>query len=194
YRRRGAISCAGQLANGKTRTGQRCRLLHDGIIMRSYRPSSSRRWAVRGLTFRVSCSICRGTLRRRSRRDPPLIHAAVVPQLPGSLGRIDAGILPPGGFIAYAVHQSVMDSTQRHRELIARLATHGPRLQVAQMMGVGRLAATEEAGLLGDVAKVRLVAITAGSGNRLRALGDARRLMTTGIARACARADCFIAR
>jgi hypothetical protein len=30
-------------------------------------------------------------------------------------------------------------------------------------MGVGWLAATEEAGLLGDVAKVRLVAITAGS-------------------------------
>ena len=131
YRRRGAISCAGQLANGKTRAGRRCRLLHDGIIMRSYRPSSSRRWAVRGLTFRVSCSICRGTLRRRSRRDPPLIHAAVVPQLPGSLGRIDAGIPPPGGFITYAVHQSVMDSTQRHRELIARFATQGPRLQVA---------------------------------------------------------------
>ena len=44
-------------------------------------------------------SICRGTMRRRSRRDPPLIHAAVVPELPGSLGRIDAGILPPGGFV-----------------------------------------------------------------------------------------------
>src|SRR5262245_11540866 len=42
----------------------------------------------------LSGSICRGTLRRWSRRDPPLIHAAVVPELPGSLGRIDAGILP----------------------------------------------------------------------------------------------------
>jgi hypothetical protein len=76
-------------------------------------------------------SICRGTLRRRSGRDPPLIHAAIVPELPGSLGRIDAGILPPGDFIAYAVHQSVMDSTERHRELVARLATQGPRLKVA---------------------------------------------------------------
>src|SRR5262245_45635908 len=156
------------------------------------RPNNTQRQRIR--TPDPSGSICRSILRRRSGRDPPLIHPAVVPELPGSLGRIDASILPPGGFIAYAVHQSMMDSTERHCEFVARLATQGPRLQVAQMVGVGRLAATEEAGLLGDVAKVRLVAITAGSGNRLRALGDARRLMTTGIARACARADCFIAR
>jgi len=70
-------------------------------------------------------------LRRRPGLDPPLIHAAIVPELPGSLGRIDAGILPPDGFIAYAVHQSMMDSTERHRELVARLAAQGPRLQVA---------------------------------------------------------------
>jgi hypothetical protein len=57
-----------------------------------------------------------------SRRDPPLNRAAVVPELPGSLGWIDAGILPPGGFIAYAVHQPMMNSTERHRELVARLA------------------------------------------------------------------------
>jgi hypothetical protein len=48
---------------------------------------------------------------------------------------IDAGILPPGGFIAYAVHQSTMDSRERHRELVARLATQDPRLQVAQVDG-----------------------------------------------------------
>jgi hypothetical protein len=34
------------------------------------------------------------------------------------------------------------------------------------VMGVRWLAATEEAGLLGDIAKVRLVATAAGSGNR----------------------------
>jgi hypothetical protein len=70
-------------------------------------------------------------LRRRPGRDPPLIDAAVVPELSGSLGRIDAGILPPRGFIAYTVHQSMVDSTERHRELVTRLATQGPRLQVA---------------------------------------------------------------
>src|SRR5262245_16713520 len=98
------------------------------------RPNNARRQRIR--TPDLSGSICRGTSRRRSRRDLPLIHAAVVPELPGSLGRIDAGILPPGSFIAYAVHQSVMDSTQRHRELIARLATQGPRLQEPKMMRV----------------------------------------------------------
>src|SRR5262249_30267382 len=45
--------------------------------------------------LRVSCSICRGTLRRRPRPNPPPIHTAVVPELPGSLNGIDAGILPP---------------------------------------------------------------------------------------------------
>src|SRR6516162_5271593 len=98
------------------------------------RPNNAQRKRIR--TPDLSGSICRGILRRQSGRDPPLIHAAVVPELPGSLSRIDAGILPPGGFVPYAVHQSVMDSTQRHRELIARLATQGPRLQVAQMVGV----------------------------------------------------------
>jgi hypothetical protein len=52
-------------------------------------------------------------------------RAAVVPELPGSLDRIEAGVPPPGGFIAYAVHQSMMDSRERHRELVARLATVG---------------------------------------------------------------------
>jgi hypothetical protein len=46
-----------------------------------------------------------------------------------------AGILPPGGFIAYAVHQSMMDSTERHCEFVARLATQGPRLQVRRWWG-----------------------------------------------------------
>jgi hypothetical protein len=92
-----------------------------------------------------------------------IIEPGLSPKLTGGLDGVDAGILPPGGFIAYAVHQPMMDSTERHRELVARLATQGPRLQVAQVVGVGWFAATEEAGLLGDIAKVRLVAITAWS-------------------------------
>ena len=76
----------------------------------------------------LSGSICRGILRRRSGRDPPLIYAAIVPELPGSLGRVDAGILPPGGFIADAVHQPMMNAAERHRELVARLAAQCPRL------------------------------------------------------------------
>ena len=94
------------------------------------------------------------------------IEPGFSPKLTGGLDWVDAGILPPGGFIADAVHQSMVDSTERHRELVARLTTQGPRLQVAWVMGVGWLAATEETGLLGDMAKVRLVAITAGSAKR----------------------------
>jgi hypothetical protein len=132
-------------------------------------------------------------LRRRSGRDPPLIHAAIVPELPGSLGRIDGGILPPGGFIAYAVHQAMMDATEWDRELIACLATQGPRLQEPKMMRVGRFATTEEAELLGDIAKVRLVAIAAGSGNHWRAFVDASWLIITDIIWTRARPDRVIA-
>jgi hypothetical protein len=62
-----------------------------------------------------------------------------------------------------AVHQAVMDATEWDREFVAGLATQGPRLQEPKMMRVGRFATTEEAGLLGDIAKVRLVAIAAGT-------------------------------
>ena len=134
--------------------------------MTAYGPSLGWRRAGRSLTVEVSGSICRRKLHRRPWPDPSLIHAAIVPEFPGNLGRIDAGVLPPRGFIADAVHQPMMNAAERHRELVARLATQGPRLQVAQVMRVGWLAAAEEAGLLGNVAKVRLVAITAGSGNR----------------------------
>src|SRR5215813_10345258 len=44
-------------------------------------------------------------------------------------------------FIAYAVHQPITDSTKRHRELVARLASQSSRLQGAYVMGVGWLAA-----------------------------------------------------
>ena len=79
---------------------------------------------------KVSGPICGGTLRGRPGPDPPLIPSSVVPELAGSLNGVDAGILPPGSFIAYAVHQSMMDTAERHRELVARLATQGSRLQV----------------------------------------------------------------
>jgi hypothetical protein len=59
-----------------------------------------------------------------------IIEPGLSPKLTGGLDGVDTGILPPGSFIADAVHQPMMDSTERHRELIARLATQGPWLQV----------------------------------------------------------------
>ena len=76
-----------------------------------------------------------------------------------------------------------MDAAERHRELVARLAAQGPRLHETKMMWVGRLATAEEAGLLGDVAKVRFVALAAGSGNREPTFVDAGGLIITGITR-----------
>jgi hypothetical protein len=91
------------------------------------------------------------------------------------------------------VHQPMMDAAERHRELVARLATQSPRLQVAYVMGVGWLSATEEAGLLGHVAKVRFVAIAAGSGKGERTFVDASWLIMTHIIWARARSDRVIA-
>jgi len=52
-----------------------------------------------------------------------------------------------------------MNSTERDRELVAGLATEGPRLDVPKVMRVRLLAAAHEAGLLGDIAKVFSIAI-----------------------------------
>ena len=86
----------------------------------------------------------------------------LAPELARDRDGIDAGLLPPGGFVAHAVHQPMMDAAERNREFVAGLAAQGPRLHEPKMMRIGRLAAAEQAGLSGDVAKVRLVAVTAG--------------------------------
>ena len=67
-----------------------------------------------------------------------------------------------------------MDAAERDRELVARLAAERARLHVAQVMRVGRLAAADQAGLLGDVAQVVPVAVAARCGDREHALVDPR--------------------
>ena len=64
---------------------------------------------------------------------------------------VDAGVLPPSRLVADPVQKPVMDATKRNRELIAHLAPEGARLHVFEVMRVARPAATDEAGLLGDV-------------------------------------------
>ncbi len=48
---------------------------------------------------------------------------------------INAGLLPPGCLIAEPMHQAMMDSTERDRELIADLAAKRARLGEAKVMG-----------------------------------------------------------
>ena len=135
----------------------------------------------------------------RPRREPRLvmilriIEPGLSPKLTGGLDWVDTGIVPPRGFIADAVHQSMMNAAERHRELVARLAAQGPRLHEPKMMWVGRLATTEEAGLLGDIAKVSFVAIAAGSGNRERTFVAAGWLIIAGITRISVPADRLLA-
>ena len=51
--------------------------------------------------------------------------------------------------VAGAMHPAMMDTAERHGELIAGLAAERARLQVAQVMRVGWLATADEAWLLG---------------------------------------------
>ena len=52
---------------------------------------------------------------------------------------------------------AVMSSAQRHRELVADLASQRPGLREFQMMGIARLTPAHEAALLGD--KPHMIAI-----------------------------------
>jgi hypothetical protein len=130
---------------------------------------------------RFCSSICGGSLWRALGLDPPLVYAGVFPQLTGDLNGIDAGRLPPSSLVAGAMDRAMMDTAERHGEFIAGLTAERARLQVAKVMRVGWLAATDEAWLPGDTAKVLPVAIAPWRGNGEDALIDADGL----IVRAC---------
>ena len=70
------------------------------------------------------------------------------PQGPGGGKWIDRGLAPPLSFIAVTVELTMMPAAQRHRELIADLAPERPALCKAQMMGIARPTAADEARLL----------------------------------------------
>ena len=88
-----------------------------------------------------------------------IIEPGLSPELAGDLERVDASRLPPGALVAGAMNRAVMGAAERDGEFIADLAAERPRLQVAKMMRVGWFAAADQARLLGDKAKVFLVAI-----------------------------------
>src|SRR5262249_42093864 len=114
-------------------------------------------------------------------RRVPLVHARLLPQVAGNFYGIDAGSLPPGAFVGGAMCGPVMHVAERDREFIARLATQRAWLHVAQMMRIGWLAATDEAGLLHDIAKVLPAAIAPRSRKREHALVYAPGLTSGGV-------------
>src|SRR5262249_37370304 len=106
------------------------------------------------------------------RRQSPLIHACLLPKPAGKLHGINAGGLPPGAFVACAMRGPVMHAAERAREFIARFSAQRAWVHVAQMVGIGWLAAADEAWLLHDVAKVLAVTIAPRRGNGKDALVD----------------------
>src|SRR6266540_1594061 len=121
------------------------------------------------------------SLRDCIRRHPTLVHARLLPKPASNFEGVDAGGLPPGAFVACAMRGPVMHAAERDREFIARFAAQRAWLHVAQMVGIGWLAATDEARLLHDIAKVLAAAIAPRGGNGEDALVDALRLTSVGV-------------
>jgi hypothetical protein len=97
----------------------------------------------------------------------------VIPELARDLDRVYAGRLPPCSLVAGAVDLTVVNTAERDGEFVASPSTEGPRLHVSKMMRVRRLAAADEACLLGDVTQMLAVAVPARCSDREDALVNA---------------------
>ena len=65
-------------------------------------------------------------------------------------GWIDAGLFPPGGLIAAAMHLAVMSAAKRNRKLVADLAAECRYLRKPEVVDIGGTPATDQTGLLGN--------------------------------------------
>ena len=74
---------------------------------------------------------------------------------------------------ARRVQFPMLPAAEGDREFVARFAAQRAWLHIAQMMGIGWLAAADEARLLHDIAKVLAAAIAPRGRNREHALFDA---------------------
>src|SRR5437016_1975573 len=81
------------------------------------------------------------------------------PEPASDLNWVNAGLPPPSAFVAGAMCGPVMQAAERDREFIARFAAQRAWLHVAQIMGIGWLAATDEPRLLHHIAKVLAAAV-----------------------------------
>jgi hypothetical protein len=87
--------------------------------------------------------------------------------------RVDTEPVPPCGFIAAAVDLAMVNTAERHRELVTHLATERTRLRRAKMMRIAGLTATDKAGLRGNELKMRFVADAPRCADRKHAFVDA---------------------
>jgi hypothetical protein len=80
---------------------------------------------------RLRGSIWRFVLRRPIRPNAPVAHKRLFPELASGFDGVNAGIFPPGRFVAHTVHQAMMDAAERDREFVTRFAAERPRLHEA---------------------------------------------------------------
>jgi hypothetical protein len=80
------------------------------------------------------------------------------PKRAGSRKRIYSGLSPPRSFITAAMDLTVVRATERHRELVADLATERTRLREAQMVWVGRPPTANQTRLFHEMPDVVAVA------------------------------------
>jgi hypothetical protein len=64
--------------------------------------------------------------------------------------RVDAELVPPSCFIPDAVDLTMVNAAERHRELVAHLATKRTRLCKPKVMCIRGLTPTDKAGLRGN--------------------------------------------
>ena len=98
--------------------------------------------------------------------------------LPKSLGNwqgVDVEALPPGHFIASLMQLTMMTAAERNSEFVADFETQGSGLRKPQVMRIGWLSATDEAGLRSHEPQMGFVAKTLGLGDGENALIDLTR-------------------
>jgi hypothetical protein len=94
----------------------------------------------------------------------------------GTADRVYSDLFPPYRFDAGAVSFAMVSTTERHREFIAHLKAETSRLRKAQVMGIARPPATNQAWLLGDKPKMNFIAHPPGFRNDKLALVDSGRI------------------
>jgi hypothetical protein len=80
------------------------------------------------------------------------------PERAGSGKRIHSRVPPPRSFITAAMDLTVVRATERHRELVADLATERTRLREAHMVWIGGPATADQARLFNHMPD--MVAVT----------------------------------
>src|SRR4051812_32048083 len=93
---------------------------------------------------------------------------------------IEIVFCPPIALVPEPVNLPMVATAERHRELIAHLASKRPRLRKPKMVRIGRLTPTKETGLRGDELQVSLVAIAARLTDREHALVNATHRCVVG--------------